>query len=324
MTLSQTIRCATAFAVLAILALPVPAASAPMSSVKPSFDGNWSVLIVTEKGTCDRAYRYPVKIEKGSVGYAGSASFTVTSKVGEKGAVTVTVARGSQSATGRGTLSHSDGSGRWAAASGDCSGTWTAERRSRLRRSSGISIAWFWRSPPSITRYVKTRSMTSPQTARLCAEAVTKWNKLMERGATRQLPRTPVAGLADVDRVAELAPARLPDRQRGLRPLRDQPPFLSQCGVEVQHKRIGVPAEFEKPAVRRSGGRSKRPRRGSFASIQPFGGEMNREAHAHRHRLQQGRRRAFLDAASRHVLENHLQPLLGLVRLIERGRIFAR
>ena len=58
MTLSQTIRCATAFAVLAILALPVPAASAPMSSVKPSFDGNWSVLIVTEKGTCDRAYRY--------------------------------------------------------------------------------------------------------------------------------------------------------------------------------------------------------------------------------------------------------------------------
>ena len=93
-------------------------------------DGNWSVLIVTEKGTCDRAYRYPVKIENGSVGYAGSASFTVTGKVGEKGAVTVTVARGSQSATGRGTLSLTDGAGRWTAASGGCSGTWTAERRS--------------------------------------------------------------------------------------------------------------------------------------------------------------------------------------------------
>ena len=130
MTLSQTIRCATAFAVLAILALPVPAASAPMSSVKPSFDGNWSVLIVTEKGTCDRAYRYPVKIQNGAVGYAGSASFTVSGKVGDNGALTVTVARGSQSATGTGVLSGSDGAGRWTAGSGECSGTWTAERRS--------------------------------------------------------------------------------------------------------------------------------------------------------------------------------------------------
>ena len=128
MTLSQTIRPATAFAALAILASTVPAGSAPMA--KPSFDGNWSVLIVTEKGTCDRAYRYPVKIENGAVGYAGSASFTVSGKVGDKGAVTVTVARGSQSATGQGHLSATDGSGRWTAASGECSGSWTAERRS--------------------------------------------------------------------------------------------------------------------------------------------------------------------------------------------------
>jgi hypothetical protein len=101
-----------------------------MSAGKPSFDGAWSVLIVTEKGTCDRAYRYPVKIENGAVGYAGSASFTVSGKVDGKGAVTVTVARGSQSATGTGRMSDADGTGTWTAASGDCSGTWTAERRS--------------------------------------------------------------------------------------------------------------------------------------------------------------------------------------------------
>ncbi len=131
MTLSQTIRPATAFAALAILASSiVPASPAPMGAAKPSFDGNWSVLIVTEKGTCDRAYRYPVRIQNGSVGYAGSASFTVSGKVGDKGAVTVTVARGSQSATGQGRLSSTDGGGRWTAASGECSGTWTAERRS--------------------------------------------------------------------------------------------------------------------------------------------------------------------------------------------------
>jgi hypothetical protein len=128
MTFTQTIS--SAAAALAILASTVPAGSAPMSVGKPSFDGNWSVLIVTERGTCDRAYRYPVRISNGSVGYAGSASFTVSGKVGAKGAVIVTVARGNQSATGTGTLSGADGGGRWTAASGECSGTWTAERRS--------------------------------------------------------------------------------------------------------------------------------------------------------------------------------------------------
>ena len=60
---------------------------------------------MTEKGTCDRAYRYPVRISNGSVGYAGEASFNVTGRVGANGAVTVTVSRGNQSATGSGRMS---------------------------------------------------------------------------------------------------------------------------------------------------------------------------------------------------------------------------
>jgi hypothetical protein len=118
----------TAFAILALSA--VPAAPAPMSAQKANFDGAWSVLIVTESGKCDRAYRYPVRIENGAVGYAGSASFTVSGKVGPNGTVTVMVARGSQSANGTGQMSATDGSGTWTAGSGECSGTWTAERRS--------------------------------------------------------------------------------------------------------------------------------------------------------------------------------------------------
>jgi hypothetical protein len=126
---TQTI--ASAFAAFVVLAATVaPAFPAPISAGKATFDGQWSVLIVTEKGTCDRAYRYPVKIQNGSVGYAGEASFNVSGKVGPNGAVVVTVSRGSQSATGTGSLSSSDGSGRWTAGSGECSGTWTAERRS--------------------------------------------------------------------------------------------------------------------------------------------------------------------------------------------------
>ena len=128
--MTQLIRPVTAFAALAILASSaLPASPAPMGAAKPNFDGTWSVLIVTEQGTCDRAYRYPVRISNGSVGYAGEASFNVTGRVGANGAVTVTVSRGSQSASGSGILSSSDGSGYWRTASGECSGTWTAERR---------------------------------------------------------------------------------------------------------------------------------------------------------------------------------------------------
>jgi hypothetical protein len=121
---------APALSAFAILAATVPAspASAP-AAAKSNFDGAWSVLIVTQKGECDRAYRYPVKIENGSVGYAGSAAFTVSGQVGDTGAVTVKVARGDKSANGQGKLSSTEGSGYWVAGSGDCSGIWTAERR---------------------------------------------------------------------------------------------------------------------------------------------------------------------------------------------------
>jgi hypothetical protein len=129
MELAMTLIRPTLAALAFLAATAVPAGSAPMATSKASFDGGWSVLIVTEKGTCDRAYRYPVKIQNGAVGYAGSASFTVSGQVGDNGAVTVTVARGNQSAKGTGRMAGNDGSGTWTAASGECSGTWTAERR---------------------------------------------------------------------------------------------------------------------------------------------------------------------------------------------------
>src|SRR6476660_1857477 len=127
--MNKTIACAfTAFALLAASAIPTSAA--PITAGKQSLDGTWSVLIVTEQGKCDRAYRYPVRISNGSVGYAGEASFNVSGSVGANGAVIVTVSRGSQSAKGTGRMSETDGSGTWVAGSGDCSGTWSADRRS--------------------------------------------------------------------------------------------------------------------------------------------------------------------------------------------------
>ena len=122
-------RAIPALAAAAILSASAVPASAP-AFARSNYDGQWSVLIVTQKGTCDRAYRYPVKIDNGSVGYAGEASFNVSGKVGANGAITVTVSKGDKSAKGTGRMSTTDGAGIWTAGSGDCSGTWTAERRS--------------------------------------------------------------------------------------------------------------------------------------------------------------------------------------------------
>ena len=94
----------------------------------PRYDGVWSVLIVTEKGDCDRGYRYPIRIAHGVLANGGDDAFTITGKVAPTGAITVTVSHGSSSATGSGRLSGNVGEGFWSG--GSCSGTWTAERRS--------------------------------------------------------------------------------------------------------------------------------------------------------------------------------------------------
>src|SRR5256714_13809689 len=128
--MNKTTVCALAtFAILAASA--APAFPAPIAAGKQTLDGNWSVLIATEQGECDRAYRYPVRISNGSVGYAGEPSFNVSGNGGANGAVTVTVSRGSQSAKGTGQLSANGGSGCRTSGSGECSGAWTAGRRSQ-------------------------------------------------------------------------------------------------------------------------------------------------------------------------------------------------
>jgi hypothetical protein len=98
------------------------------AQAKTNFDGNWSVVIITDKGTCDRSYRYPIRINAGTLGYAGEASFDVSGRVAPNGSVTVSVAKGDRRANGSGKLSGDFGTGSWTG--GECSGTWQAERRS--------------------------------------------------------------------------------------------------------------------------------------------------------------------------------------------------
>jgi len=93
----------------------------------PRYDGLWSVSIVTEKGDCDRGYRYPIRIRNGMLINAGDTMFTISGNVGSSGAITVNVSAGGKSANGSGRLAGDAGTGRWVG--GACSGSWSAERR---------------------------------------------------------------------------------------------------------------------------------------------------------------------------------------------------
>ncbi len=104
--------------------------TAPAAIARASFDGRWSVLIVTDAGTCDRAYRYALNIIDGRVTY-DDPSFSVSGHVDARGHVSVNVSAGGERASGTGELSGDSGRGLWRGYSSTsaCSGYWEAERR---------------------------------------------------------------------------------------------------------------------------------------------------------------------------------------------------
>ncbi|MBV8840650.1 MAG: hypothetical protein JO000_29285 [Alphaproteobacteria bacterium] len=119
------LQLAAGVALMASALAPAPAFA------RTAYDGQWSVLIVTNSGPCDRAYRYGLSIQNGAVIYEGSAAVNVAGKVANNGAVKVRVWAGQQGASGTGRLSRTDGSGTWrgTGSMGTCSGVWSAERR---------------------------------------------------------------------------------------------------------------------------------------------------------------------------------------------------
>lgn len=104
---------------------------APSEASAAKVDGTWSVLIVTEQGECDPAYRYVVKVANGRVSYQSDASVDMAGTVAPSGAVKVSIRLGDKSANGTGRLSGQDGAGTWhgAGSNGTCAGRWEAERR---------------------------------------------------------------------------------------------------------------------------------------------------------------------------------------------------
>jgi hypothetical protein len=119
------------FAAVIVASASFPSDAAPAARKRTAnFDGLWSVAIVTLQGSCDRSYRYPVRIVGSRVMQAGAdPSYRLYGAVSRNGTIRVIVVRGGQWADGRGRLTDGRGGGNWTTSTGQCSGQWTAARR---------------------------------------------------------------------------------------------------------------------------------------------------------------------------------------------------
>ena len=93
-----------------------------------SYDGTWSVEVITDKGTCDRVYRWSLAIRGGLVVDVGEIA-KPSGGVSATGKVSIRFVRNNDYASATGELSDDWGSGSWASPTLACSGRWRAERR---------------------------------------------------------------------------------------------------------------------------------------------------------------------------------------------------
>ena len=110
---------------------PAPAPAARTAVARTAYDGNWSVVIVTQSGSCGREYRYGVQISNGNVISESGGQANFQGRVSPNGSVWVSVSAGGQQADGQGRLNRNLGTGTWRGqgSSGTCAGIWEAERR---------------------------------------------------------------------------------------------------------------------------------------------------------------------------------------------------
>jgi hypothetical protein len=93
-----------------------------------AFDGSWSVVLETTRGSCPAAVRAGVRILGGRV-LGEDPNYNVNGRVAPGGAVQVRVSASGQGGDAFGRLSRVAGRGQWRTWSGECSGEWVASRR---------------------------------------------------------------------------------------------------------------------------------------------------------------------------------------------------
>src|SRR5271165_3058168 len=98
MAYSRVITWTRALFVGSAMALTAAIPALGPAEAVPSYDGLWSVVIITRAGLCDPSYRYPIRISNGHVLNSGQSTVQITGRVGKNGAVVVNVSRGDKTA----------------------------------------------------------------------------------------------------------------------------------------------------------------------------------------------------------------------------------
>jgi hypothetical protein len=116
--------------ILLIATIAALAASAALGAPRrpASYDGRWSVEVITDLGTCDRVYRWALGIQGARVVDVGEVA-RPSGGVSSSGGVNLRFVRNNDYASATGQLSGDFGSGSWTSPTLACSGRWRAERR---------------------------------------------------------------------------------------------------------------------------------------------------------------------------------------------------
>lgn len=103
----------------------------PLPAFAAGYDGDWTVLVTTAQGKCDRTYSYDVSVAHGKIVYTSYTSVTLNGTVSPQGAVMVSIRHFDDVANGSGHLTARTGGGGWRGTGKDgvCSGQWKAQRR---------------------------------------------------------------------------------------------------------------------------------------------------------------------------------------------------
>ena len=113
------------------LVLGLALTAAPAMALAGDYDGNWTVLVITERGKCDRTSSYQVRVAHGKVIYTSYNSVSMAGTVSSDGTVRVTIRHFDDGANGSGRLTKRSGAGGWRGVgkNGPCSGRWEARRQ---------------------------------------------------------------------------------------------------------------------------------------------------------------------------------------------------
>jgi hypothetical protein len=95
-------------------------------------DGSWAIEIVTERGPCERLYRYYVEVEGQAVrlrSMTGETSPATMGLVGADGRIKATLGQAGDPVNVTGRLAATSGTGVWSAPARQCTGRWSAHKR---------------------------------------------------------------------------------------------------------------------------------------------------------------------------------------------------